>query len=91
MTTKNRKNTTKRTGAKRELQRAFAKAKLDVLADRLAAELGIDTLEVRNLDRYDFQEVHVGALKRVIQRAFVLGLQVATTEDKDIQKYIDAL
>ena len=68
-----------------------AKARLDALASRLAAELGIETLETRNRDCLDFHEVHVAALKRVIQRAFVLGLQVATTEDKDIQKYIDAL
>jgi len=68
-----------------------AKARMDDLAGRLAAEMGIETLETRNRDCLDFHDVHVAALKRVIQRAFVLGLQVATTEDKDIQKYIDAL
>jgi len=68
-----------------------AKARLDDLATRLAGELGIDTLEVRNLDRHDFHEVHVAALKRVLQRAFVLGMQAAESEGSNIQDYIDAL
>ena len=58
-----------------------AKARLNELATRLASELGIDSLEVRNLDRYDFHEVHVAALKRVLQRAFVLGMQAAGIDD----------
>ena len=68
-----------------------AKARLDELAIRLAGELGIESLEVRNVDRYDFHEVHVAALKRVLQRAFVLGMQAAESEGRNIQHYIDAL
>jgi hypothetical protein len=68
-----------------------AKARLDEVANRLAAELGIHSLEVRNLDRYDFHEVYVTALKRVLQRAFVLGMQAAESEAPNIQHYIDAL
>ena len=68
-----------------------AKSRLDNLASRLAAELGIETLEVRNLDRLDFYEVHVAALKRVLQRAFVLGLQAGESERPNIKRYIDAL
>ncbi len=68
-----------------------AKARLDELATRLAGELGIETLEVRNLDRYDFHDVHVAALKRVLQRAFVLGMQAAESEGRNIQDYINAL
>jgi len=68
-----------------------AKARLDELANRLASELGIDSLKVRNLDRYDFHDVHVAPLKRVLQRAFVLGMQAAESEGRNIQHYIDAL
>ena len=68
-----------------------AKARLDELASRLASELGIESLEVRNLDRHDFHEVHVTSLKRVLQRAFVLGMQAAESEGQNIQHYIDAL
>jgi hypothetical protein len=68
-----------------------AKARLDEVANRLAAELGIHSLEIRNLDRYDFHEVYVAALKRVLQRAFVLGMQAAESEAPNIQNYIDAL
>ncbi len=68
-----------------------AKARLDDLANRLAAELGIETLETRNRDCLDFHDVHVANLKRVIQRAFVLGMQAAETEGRNLQTYIDAL
>ena len=68
-----------------------AKTRLDDLAGRLAAELGVETLETRNRDCLDFHDVHVAALKRVIQRAFVLGMQAAESERKNIQQYIDAL
>ena len=68
-----------------------AKAHLGELATRLAGELGIETLEVRNLDRHDFHEVHVSALKRVIQRAFVLGMQATETERSNIEHYNEAL
>mgnify|MGYP000844651927 CR=1 FL=1 len=68
-----------------------AKARLDDLASRLAAELGIETLKVRNLDRHDVHEVHVAALRRVLQRAFVLGLQAGESERPNIKQYIDAL
>lgn len=68
-----------------------AKAKLDTLAGRLAAELGIETLETRHRDCLDFHEVHVANLKRVLQRAFVLGMQAAENERRNLKKYIDAL
>ena len=68
-----------------------AKARLDELATRLAGELGIETLEVRGRDCLDFHEVGVVSLKRVLQRAFVLGMQAAESEGRNIQHYIDAL
>ena len=68
-----------------------AKTRLDDLATRLANELGIESLEVQNSDRHDFHEVHVGSLKRVLQRAFVLGMQAAESDGTNISKFIDAL
>jgi hypothetical protein len=68
-----------------------AKARLDELANRLASELGIDSLKVRNLDRYDFHEVHVAALKRVLQRAFVLGMQAGARDLLAACKAVEAL
>lgn len=68
-----------------------AKARLDDLADRLAAELGIETLETRNRDCLDFHDVHVANLKRVLQRAFVLGMQAAASERPNLKQYIEAL
>ena len=68
-----------------------ARIRLDALATRLAGELGIDTLKVRNRDCLDFHEVHVASLKRVLQRAFVLGMQAAESEGRDLQRYLDVL
>jgi len=68
-----------------------AKTHLDEIATRLAGELGIETLEVRNRDRLDFHDVHVAGLRRILQRAFVLGMQATEAEGEDIQRYIDAL
>ena len=55
MTTK--KETT--TNPRRAKALRQARERMDDLATRLAQELGIETLEPRNLDRYDFHEVGV--------------------------------
>ena len=87
MTTK--KETT--TNPRRAKALRQARERMDDLATRLAQELGIETLEPRNLDRYDFHEVGVAGLKRVLQRAFVLGMQIGENEHPNVQHYIDAL
>ena len=56
----------------------------------LAAEMGIETLETRNRDCLDFHEVHVAALKRVIQQAFVLGAMAGKKDTTNILNWIDA-
>ena len=86
MTTTNRKKTTK----KKTRSKRIAKAKLDALANHLAAEMGIETLETRHRDCLDFHEVHVAALKRVIQRAFVLGAMARKNDSWNILNWIDA-
>ena len=68
-----------------------AKARRDERVNRLAGELGIDSLEVRNLDRYDVHEVHVTALKRVLQRAFMLGVQAGACDLLAACKAVEAL
>ena len=67
-----------------------AKAHLDALAIGLARELGIETLEVQGRDRYDFREVYIPVLKRVLQRAVVLGMLV-DRKGRKVKRYIDAL
>ncbi|HNO80578.1 MAG TPA: hypothetical protein PKN33_21230 [Phycisphaerae bacterium] len=68
-----------------------AKDRMDAMATRLANELGIETLETRNLDSLDFHEVSVASLKRVLQRAFVLGMQAHESERPNIKHFVDAL
>ena len=68
-----------------------AKDRMDAMATRLANELGIETLETRNLDSLDFHEVSVASLKRVLQRAFVLGMRAHESERPNIKHFVDAL
>ena len=82
---------TKKTTQKRKTTKNKAKARLDAMATALAKDLGIETLEVRNWDQYDFQEVFVGSLKDALQRAFVLGMQAGESEPHNVPVFIDAL
>ena len=68
-----------------------AKDRMDAMATRLANQLGIETLETRNLDSLDFHEVSVASLKRVLQRAFVLGMRAHESERPNIKHFVDAL
>ena len=61
-----------------------------IVDNYLAAEMGIETLETRNRDCLDFHEVHIAALKRVIQRAFVLGVTALKKQLTNILNWIDA-
>jgi len=37
-------------------------------------DLGIETLRARNSDRLDFHDLHVGAIRRALENAFIAGM-----------------
>lgn len=37
-------------------------------------DLGMETLKTRNSDRLDFHDLHVGAIKRALDNAFIAGM-----------------
>jgi len=46
------------------------------LVERLAGKLGFETIESRNLDRLDFRDVGVAALRDVLGEAIDMGFEL---------------
>ena len=52
---------------------------MDELYKMACKELGVETLETRNFDSYDFHELAVWQIKALVEKAYKMGQQAKST------------
>jgi len=57
-----------------------SKSMKQLCIEKIAADHGIETLDIRNSDSLDFHDVGVWAIKEMLEEAFKMGRQTADVE-----------